>query len=282
MIRLQSRRIFGAHKFLTSSSTRQWTTSTRSCKLINASTSTGTGIDMHTDAQARVSVGGPSCHNIRHISTIESKTNHSTRNFSTSASDSDRSTGSSNSNNNNNNSSNRSNPIDAQNRTTVQQRDYEAFLIGLLHPQHIQQHYFALRSFHIELASIQAKDSSVASMRMSWWHDVIQSLYTIDANDSANNNGMSMSISPSAAAAVGSNPTVAGLSNAIQSHNLTKRFLERMVETRVSDLEKSSIGGMLHVIILLHFRTICTALFNISYAYTYMYQNQDNSIRFKI
>lgn len=125
---------------------------------------------------------------------------------------------------------------DAHNRSLVQMRDYESFLIGLLHPQPIQSSYFALRAFHVELASIQAKESSVASMRMSWWLDVIHSLYNGNGKEKVGK------ISESAGAAFNGNPTVAGLKTAIKAHKLTKRFFERMVETRINDVERTSNG----------------------------------------
>ena len=116
----------------------------------------------------------------------------------------------------------------AQNRNLVQSRDYESFVIGLLHPATIQPSYYALRAFHVEIASIRSKESSVASMRMKWWFDTIQSLYT---SPGRSNNSSTRG-----------NPTIMGLDQAIQSHNLTQRFLERMVETRMGDLQKGSNG----------------------------------------
>jgi len=158
-------------------------------------------------------------------------------------------------NENSNNPNTSSN--DAHNRALVQMRDYESFLIGLLHPQPIQSDYFALRAFHVELASIQAKESSVASMRMSWWLDVIYSLY-----DSGKNAGQNQS-SESAGALLSGNPTVAGLKTAIESHKLTKRFFERMVETRINDVERTSNGQFNDVkdMILFFERTNSTFLF---------------------
>ena len=154
------------------------------------------------------------------------------RNLSSISGDDDRS--GANSNNPNTSSNN-----DAHNRSLVQMRDYESFLIGLLHPQPIQSDYFALRAFHVELASIQAKESSVASMRMSWWLDVIHSLYGYDSGKNAN---AGQNSSESAGALLSGNPTVAGLKTAIESHKLTKRFFERMVETRINDVERTSNG----------------------------------------
>mmetsp|Transcript_5982 Transcript_5982/g.9069 ORF Transcript_5982/g.9069 Transcript_5982/m.9069 type:complete len:352 (-) Transcript_5982:1-1056(-) len=119
------------------------------------------------------------------------------------------------------------------NRNLVQSRDYEAYTIGLLHPQAVQPSFFALRAFHVEIASIQAKESSVAAMRMKWWFDAIQTIYSPSTHTTS---------SGQSHISIQGNPTILGLSEAIQSHNLTKRFLERMVETRMGDLEKGSNG----------------------------------------
>ncbi len=128
-----------------------------------------------------------------------------------------------------NSSSNTPSSTQVHNRNLVQSRDYESFVIGLLHPPKIQPSYYALRAFHVEIASIRSKESSVASMRMKWWYDTIQSLYSTSP-------GERDSITRG-------NPTLIGLDQAIQSHNLTQRFLERMVETRMGDLQKGSNGG---------------------------------------
>lgn len=118
------------------------------------------------------------------------------------------------------------------NRTLVQSRDYESFLIGLLHPSNIQPSYYSLRAFNVEIASIQAKESGVASMRMKWWSDAIQTLYSSSYDTESG--------TASGATGILSNPTVLGLNQAIHTHNLTQRFLERMVETRMGDLQKSN------------------------------------------
>jgi Phytoene/squalene synthetase len=119
------------------------------------------------------------------------------------------------------------------NRNLVQTRDYESYVIGLLHPPTIQPSYFALRALHVELASIQAKDTAVATMRMKWWLDALQTLTTLSMAD----DGTSQS-----AAALRGNPTLLGLEYAIQRHNLSHRFLERIVETRLADLERGNQG----------------------------------------
>jgi len=140
------------------------------------------------------------------------------------------------------------------NRNLVQTRDYEAYAIGLLHPQTVQPSYFALRALHVEIASIQAKESAVAAMRLKWWYDAIQTLYSPSNN--ATSSGQN-------SVAVKSNPTILGLDQAIQSHNLTQRFLERMVETRMGDLEKGSNGRFDTVQDMISFfeRTNSTLLF---------------------
>ena len=141
------------------------------------------------------------------------------------------------------------------NRNLVQTRDYEAYAIGLLHPQTIQPSFFALRAFHVEIASIQAKESSVAAMRLQWWCDAIQTLYAPSTKTTSSSGQNST--------AVKSNPTVLGLDQAIQTHDLTQRFLERMVETRMGDLEKGSNGRFDNVQDMISFfeRTYSTLLF---------------------
>jgi NADH dehydrogenase [ubiquinone] 1 alpha subcomplex assembly factor 6 len=145
------------------------------------------------------------------------------------------------------------------NRNLVQSRDYESYVIGLLHPPAIQPSYFALRALHVELASIQAKDTAVAAMRMKWWLDALQTLTSSSYNDDDDD-----ADADQRSAALRGNPTLLGLEHAIQSHNLSHRFLERIVETRLADLEGGNQQGRfdnLQDMILFFERTHSTLLF---------------------
>lgn len=62
---------------------------------------------------------------------------------------------------------------------TVRMRDYAGYLSHVAYPQRLQPHFWALRAFHIELASIKDNVSNelVGRVRMQWWRDAIESVY---------------------------------------------------------------------------------------------------------
>jgi NADH dehydrogenase [ubiquinone] 1 alpha subcomplex assembly factor 6 len=109
----------------------------------------------------------------------------------------------------------------AHNVSLVKSRDYESFLIGLLHPSSIQSSYFALRALHVELASIP--NTTMASLRLQWFSDTLHHLYDCQRNEVENNNHD----------LVLHHPVMDSLYQAIQKHNLTQRFFRRIIETRI-------------------------------------------------
>ena len=62
---------------------------------------------------------------------------------------------------------------------TVRTRDYAAYLSHVAYPPRLQPHFWALRAFHIELASIKDAVSNelVGRIRMQWWRDAIEGVY---------------------------------------------------------------------------------------------------------
>ncbi|WFD45075.1 hypothetical protein MPSI1_003752 [Malassezia psittaci] len=66
-------------------------------------------------------------------------------------------------------------------RDTVRTRDYPAFLTHFAYSEAVQRHFFALRAFHIELASIKDTVSNefVGRMRMQWWRDAIRGIFQV-------------------------------------------------------------------------------------------------------
>ncbi|EQC27795.1 hypothetical protein SDRG_14379 [Saprolegnia diclina VS20] len=106
-------------------------------------------------------------------------------------------------------------------RDSVRNFDYDNFLCALLLPSKAQDAYFALRAFNIEIAKI--KDSvrtnpGAGRMRIHWWRQRIHDIYT----------------SPKP---VKDHFLLAELQSAIQRHNLTQRWFDRILEARELDLE---------------------------------------------
>jgi NADH dehydrogenase [ubiquinone] 1 alpha subcomplex assembly factor 6 len=140
----------------------------------------------------------------------------------------------------------------------VQNRDRESYLCGLLLPANARRSYFAIRAFNVELASI--KDGSVsrkvggaqfdndsgASMalkiRLQWWRQALNTIYS-EADDT----GDYSSADPLLQSMIRSswnNPVVRELDTAVHQSQLTRRFLERLVEAREIDLDVRQFDTM--------------------------------------
>jgi NADH dehydrogenase [ubiquinone] 1 alpha subcomplex assembly factor 6 len=134
----------------------------------------------------------------------------------------------------------------------VQNRDREAYVCGLLLPKDARRSFFAIRSFNIELASIKdsqhsrnsvhtdntatSKDSSLAlKVRMQWWREALDHIY--DGRNVMEHNPSHANDLPNLLAqSYGKNPVVRILQDAVKDKQLTRRFLERLLEAREGDL----------------------------------------------
>ena len=124
---------------------------------------------------------------------------------------------------------------------------------GLLMPSTSRQAYFALRAFNVEIANIKdasrsmgrsrdnneidsMTDSTIASrLRMQWWKESLSEVY-----ESKHDNDISTEKDPilrSLTLSRKQNPTMRSLAHAIHKHDLTHRFLRRMMEARDEDLD---------------------------------------------
>mmetsp|Transcript_9449 Transcript_9449/g.14584 ORF Transcript_9449/g.14584 Transcript_9449/m.14584 type:complete len:349 (-) Transcript_9449:23-1069(-) len=121
--------------------------------------------------------------------------------------------------------------------SVVQSRDREGYLCGLLMPSSARNEYFALRAFNAELAFIKDSserrryregDDAVSSvglqLRMQWWREALDEIF------SKQNENFSSGKS------YGKNPVVRALERAVRKSELTRRFLERMLDAREADL----------------------------------------------
>lgn len=116
-------------------------------------------------------------------------------------------------------------------------------------PQHAQSSYFAVRAVNAELASI--KDGSslrrrqatapletsttlALQMRMQWWRDAVAQVY----GDEPSGSSSALSIS------CWQSPVVRALAEATTRSNLTRRFLERLIDAREGDLEMNQYKTM--------------------------------------
>jgi NADH dehydrogenase [ubiquinone] 1 alpha subcomplex assembly factor 6 len=135
----------------------------------------------------------------------------------------------------------------------VRERDREGYLCGLLMPPGATKAYFAIRAFNVELASVkdshnlrrreqpgqQESSSSVAlQMRMQWWRDALKEIYEDEMSVAADPILRNLSVS------CWHNPVVRALSQAHQQCDLTRRFLERLIDARDYDLNVAQYSSM--------------------------------------
>lgn len=146
------------------------------------------------------------------------------------------------------------------NISTVQTRDYEhSYLPGILLSKNssstnnnekqidMQKFYFALRAFHIEVASIRINErenpgglssgSNLASLRMRWWKESLNFLYENDDDLSLSSSNKK---SKASSGNLGSNPTIRSLKHVITTQKLSRPLFETMIDARLDDLQKYS------------------------------------------
>jgi NADH dehydrogenase [ubiquinone] 1 alpha subcomplex assembly factor 6 len=119
-------------------------------------------------------------------------------------------------------------------------------------PAHARKSYFAVRAYNVELASVKdANEQRRASgetgsslglrMRMQWWRDALGQLYDdAPALDEPSPHGFLAHT----AETCWHNPVVRALSIAIEEKDLTRRFLERLLDAREADLDIQQLATM--------------------------------------
>jgi len=137
----------------------------------------------------------------------------------------------------------------------VQNRDRERYLCGLLMPQKSRRSYFAVRAFNVELASIKegslnrqavpvndsfepavAGAGMALQFRAQWWRDAIGQIYGDDIPTIRAGSPYHKALLASLATSAWNNPVVRVLDYAVHESNLTRRFIERLLEAREDDL----------------------------------------------
>jgi len=156
----------------------------------------------------------------------------------------------------------------------VQTRDYEhSYLPGILLSKggsnkgtnntnsDMQQFYFALRAFHIEIASIRSNEkdnsrsssnslggsgSNLALLRMRWWKEALHYIYDNDNDNDNDTDGENDSVNTkkkkkkaASSGNVGNNPTIRSVRHVVQSQGLSRHLFETMIDARMDDLARS-------------------------------------------
>ena len=123
-------------------------------------------------------------------------------------------------------------------------------------PSSSRRSYFAIRAFNVELASV--KDGNVSQklhgerfsetgssmalrLRLQWWRAALNNIY--DGSDVAALNITDPFLEDMARSSL-NNPVVRELNVAVQESNLTRRFLERLLEAREANLDVPQLETM--------------------------------------
>lgn len=115
----------------------------------------------------------------------------------------------------------------------------------MLLPVHARKPYFAVRAFNAELASIKdgervarrtVSSSAAVKVRLQWWRNVLDRIYEKEPAGKEDTEAATL------AASYFLSPVVRTLDAAIEEKELTRRFLERLIDAREEDLERTQMA----------------------------------------
>ncbi|XP_036292444.1 NADH dehydrogenase (ubiquinone) complex I, assembly factor 6 isoform X1 [Pipistrellus kuhlii] len=100
----------------------------------------------------------------------------------------------------------------------LRKRDYEGYLCSLLLPTEFRSSAFALRAFNVELAQVKdsVSEKTIGLMRMQFWKKTVDDIYSDNPPHQ---------------------PVAVELWKAVKRHNLTKRWLMRIIDEREKNLD---------------------------------------------
>ncbi|XP_045416690.1 NADH dehydrogenase (ubiquinone) complex I, assembly factor 6 isoform X1 [Lemur catta] len=100
----------------------------------------------------------------------------------------------------------------------LRKRDYEGYLCSLLLPAESRSSAFAVRAFNVELAQVKdsVSEKTIGLMRMQFWKKTVEDIYC--------NNPPHQ-------------PVAIELWKAVKRHNLTKRWLMKIIDEREKNLD---------------------------------------------
>ncbi|GKY99665.1 hypothetical protein MPSEU_000920500 [Mayamaea pseudoterrestris] len=149
----------------------------------------------------------------------------------------------------------------------VHDRDREGWLCGLLLPSQAQPAYFSVRAFNAELASIKelsggGRNSNVQQqqpmefttslawqIRMQWWRDALANVYANDDVDKQlqrkhHYQTKQEEVFSSSSISCWQSPVVRQLDVAANTCQLTRRWLEKLLDARQHDLDRMQFVSM--------------------------------------
>ncbi|KAG1708611.1 hypothetical protein DVH05_022238 [Phytophthora capsici] len=120
-------------------------------------------------------------------------------------------------------------------RESVRKLDYDGYLCGLLLPLKTRPSFFAIRALNAELATIKDSVHSnqiTGKIRLQWWRERIFNLYEVSSS-------VGQESRPEQSTAL-----LRALDKAIQEHDLTRRWFERLLDARDKDLDREEVQSL--------------------------------------
>ncbi|KIY48633.1 hypothetical protein FISHEDRAFT_42934 [Fistulina hepatica ATCC 64428] len=102
----------------------------------------------------------------------------------------------------------------------VQKHDYESFLVSHFFPEPLQDTFFALKAFNVDLALVQdtVSNPTIGQMRMQFWRDIVKSLHSENIAD------------------IPHHPVALALWEASKQFHLPAYYLRKIVDARDAEL----------------------------------------------
>mmetsp|Transcript_13134 Transcript_13134/g.21309 ORF Transcript_13134/g.21309 Transcript_13134/m.21309 type:complete len:344 (-) Transcript_13134:314-1345(-) len=103
----------------------------------------------------------------------------------------------------------------------VRNGDKHGYLAGMFVPLEARKAYFAVRALNIELARVKdavGSNDQIGRMRFQWWREGIDAIYSGSLGQ------------------FGGNPVIKATAAAVGKHELTRRWLDKLVDAREDDL----------------------------------------------
>mmetsp|Transcript_11557 Transcript_11557/g.22735 ORF Transcript_11557/g.22735 Transcript_11557/m.22735 type:complete len:399 (+) Transcript_11557:188-1384(+) len=111
----------------------------------------------------------------------------------------------------------------------VRSGDRPAFIAGTLMPADVRRQFYAIRYFNLELARIRdsvGSNEAAGALRCQWWRELVDEAYRGSSSENVSGSKYGMQ----------GHPVFPELKYAIQKSNLTRRWLDRMIDARQDDI----------------------------------------------
>jgi phytoene/squalene synthetase len=131
-------------------------------------------------------------------------------------------------------------------RKSILHTDFEGYLCASFAPSSSRESLLVTRAFNAELAAIRESirgNSASGHLRLGFWRSVIDNAFSSNQRQYEQ-----ITNSPLAESAVGRHPLFVPLRDSIKRHRHTRRWFERLIDARASDLDQSRDAEQISII----------------------------------